>query len=368
MTEKIQEISMSNTKKEILEAYNNLIKLYEEKEKQILSPEKQMAEKKETETIQLADELVDKGLQDGISLLKTEINKTLTQLSENLDSETQKYSQIKAAIESKEKELQELYDIEKSAHSLAALVNAHHEKKLQYEEEQRIAKETFNAESNEEREKFETEMYEKREQWKKEQEEHKEQIKLQKEEEKRQREREKEEYEYTFNREKQLTLDAFNDEKEKLTKEIATKKEAYEKEFAERKTSLDERERIITEREKHVNQLQKQVDEFPKQLETTVQKAIKETTEKLTAEKQAAIELLTKEFEGKINVYESRIEALEKTVKEQKNNTDNLSQQLANAYEKVQGIALKTVEGASGSKVIADIQKLFTENQRKEKE
>ena len=64
-------------------------------------------------------------------------------------------------------------------------------------------------------------------------------------------------------------------------------------------------------------------------------------------------------------MFKSRIDSLEKNVKEQVERITMLSQQLEAAYQKVQDIAIKTVEGASNSKALAGFQQLLGEQARK---
>ena len=80
----------------MLEAYNELVKLYEQKSKQELLPEKQVEQKRITETVAVADSLKKEGLFAGINL-------------------------------------EELYEIEKSAHSLVVLINAQHQQKEEFD-------------------------------------------------------------------------------------------------------------------------------------------------------------------------------------------------------------------------------------------
>lgn len=62
----------------------------------------------------------------------------------------------------------------------------------------------------------------------------------------------------------------------------------------------------------------------------------------------------------------TRIESLEKTAKEQSERVTLLTKQLEAAYQKVQDIAVKTVEGASQSKSVASLQQLLGEQLRKQ--
>jgi len=378
-------LDMTNTKKELLDAYNALLKQFQQKGAQVLVPERQIEEKRVKETIKIADGFTEAGLVAYLNNLKQEISKMLTDISQKLETETEKYNKIKEAIEVKNKELVEMYEIEKSAHSLAALINAQHQKKEEFDEKistertnfdekLKIERATFDAKILDEktkfdldiktrREKFDSEMQEKKELWAKEQKQHELDVKERDAEVKKTRDREKEEYLYNFNREKQLAEDALKDMKLKVTKDLEDQRIKQEQEFVETKVKLDEREKTISEREKLVNELQKKVDTFPKELETQLAKAVKDVTDKLTLEKKNQLDLLVKDNEGKMNVAQSKIEALDKAVTDQKSQIEKLSAQLSEAYEKVQSIAMKTVEGSSNSKMLNDIQKMIIEKQ-----
>jgi hypothetical protein len=155
-----------------------------------------------------------------------------------------------------------------------------------------------------------------------------------------------------------LAKDKFEDEKAKLEKEIHIKKEQMESE-------LKEREKVVAEKEEELNELRKKVSAFSKEMETAVSKAVKETIERLNLEAKNREELQKKEFIGERNVLTTRIESLEKTLKEQSEQLAKLTQQLEKAYQQVQEIAVKTIEGSSTSKSIANLQQWISEQMRK---
>jgi hypothetical protein len=100
-------------------------------------------------------------------------------------------------------------------------------------------------------------------------------------------------------------------------------------------------------------------------METAVSKAIKETTDRLNLEAKNREELVKKEFIGERNVLATRIESLEKNVKEQNEQIAKLSQQLEKAYQQVQEIAIKTIEGSSTVKSFANLQQWVSEQVKK---
>jgi hypothetical protein len=261
-----KELSMSNTKKEMLEAYNAVLKRLQEQSEAKLEPEKKIEEKKKKEVVKVADSLSSEGVVKEIGNLKLEIGKMFTQISDGLEEEVSKFRKIQKAVEIKEEEFKELYEIERSAQTLAALIETQNQKSQESESEMAARKEGLNRESQI-----------MREEWEKEKKEHEEESRERNAAEAKRQERIKEEYEYAFKREQQLAKNKFEDEKAKMEKGIRLKKEQMEKELAER-------EKVITEREEELNELRKKVIAFPREMENAVNKAVKETTEKISLE------------------------------------------------------------------------------------
>ncbi len=342
-----KKLTLSNTKQEMLETYQAVLKQLEAQKEAELKPEKKLEEKKAKEVIQVAESLSSEGVAREISTLKIEAGKMLAQISDRLEEEIQKFKAVQNAIALKEKELQELYEIEKSAVALAALIESQNQKRQAFEIEMAEKKEALSQEIEA--------LRAQREQEKKD---YEEEIKERDVAEKKRRERDKDDYEYSFKREQKLTKDKFEDEKWRLEKEIQIKKEQMESE-------LKEREKIIAEREEELSELRKKVNAFPKELDAALTKVIKETTDRLNLEAKNREELVKKEFIGERNVLTTRIESLEKSVKEQNEQIAKLSQQLEKAYQQVQEIAVKTIEGSSTVKSFANLQQWISEQTRK---
>ena len=342
-----RKLTLSNTKQEMLEAYQAVLKQLEAQKEAELKPEKKIEERKSKEVIHVAESLSSEGVAKEISNLKMETSKTLAQISDRLEEEVNKFKAIQSAIALKEKDLQELYEIEKSAVTLAALIESQNQKR-----------ESFESEMAEKKEALSQEIEALRAEREKEKNDYEAEIKERDIAEKKRRDREKEDYEYSFKREQKLAKDKFEDEKGKLEKEIHIKKEQMEGE-------LREREKTIAEREEELNELRKKVSAFSKEMEGVVNKAIKETTERLNLEAKNREELQKREFIGERNVFTTRIESLEKIVKEQSDQITKLTQQLEKAYQQVQEIAVKTIEGSSTVKSFANLQQWISEQTRK---
>ena len=343
-----KKLSMSSTKHEMLEAYSALLKQLQEKREGELKPEKKLEEKKTLETVRIAESLTVEGVAKEIGNLKLDIGKMLSQITDRLEGEVNKFVAIRNAIGAKEEELQELYEIDKAAMTLAALIEAQHEKRQEFESEMAKKKEELKSE-----------IESTRSEWERDQAEHEAAVKDRDAAEKKRQTREKEEYEYAFKKEQQQAKDRFEYEKAKLENDIKTKREQAENE-------LKVREAAIAEKEEELNDLRKRASLFPKELETAVNRAVKETSDRLILEARTKEELLKKEFLGERNVLNTRVEALDKTVTEQTDRIAKLSQQLEAAYQKVQDIAVKTVEGSSSFKSLASLQQLLSEQTRKQ--
>ena len=328
-------VGMSNTKKEMLAAYQEVKKALAEKQRELLDAKKQKELFQRTATVAAADKAAAEDPVHRIQELKSSIGRELTALAEKFEAETEKYGQLKNAIVEKQADLQRIYEVETAASDLAALLEA-----------QRLKKEDFEMDANNRRETFATEMAETSADWKKQKQSHEQQMKEEELARKRTREREKEEYEYSLKREREQRKNKLEDEMAALKKEISTGRAEFEHQTAVKQSEFDAREQAVAERETHVDELQRQVDGFPQEMEKQLAATVKSTTERLNAEHAANTALFKKEFEGERNVLSSKIEALDTLTNSQTRQIDALTQQQEKAYEKVQDIASKAVASA----------------------
>jgi len=342
-----KKLSEKSTKQEMLEAYQALAKQLDEKRAAELAPERRIQERKTEEAVNVANTVVADGIDREIGNLRAEIGKMLSDVSDRLAAESAKFRNIQTAVESKERDLKELYGIEKSAVSLAALIEAQNQKRTEFETE--IARD---------RQQLEREIESKRTTWEEEKKAHETEVREREASEKKAQDRAREDFNYTFKREQQAIKDKLNDEKAALEKEIKLKREAADKELAER-------EKAVAEREKELAELRGKAAGFQKELETAVNQAVKEVTDRLKLEAKNREEILQKGFDGERNVLAAKNEALERSNKDLLSANSKLVQQLEAAYQKVQEIAQKTVEGSSQAKSLADLQKLLIEQSRK---
>jgi hypothetical protein len=335
-------------KEELQEAYTGAMELQQQEADVELKPEKLADEKKAHAAVQVAEALSGGNVSREIFDLKTEVARLLTDLSEKLDTQVARFRELQKAIAVKEAEIQELYGIEKQAASLAALIEA-----------QARAKTQFKADSGEEQQRLEAEMAATRVAWTKEQKDREQTWKETIAADVQKRERDKTEFQYAFQREQQQIRDKFNDEQSKLERALAEKKATVDKDLAERT-------KLLKEAEAELTGLRTKAAAFPAELDAAVNKAVKEATDRQKNEHAAAQNLAKKEFEGERNVLNARLDSLQATVKHQAEQIAKLTQQHELAYEKVQNIAVRAIEGSANQKTLATFHEMLLDQPKKQ--
>jgi hypothetical protein len=339
--------STPSARQQTLETYAQTVKEVEERRDAEARPEEKIEAKTVRDAIAAADGLSTEGVVKSIGELRSTIGKTLAQLSDRLEEEVSKYVQIQRAILAKEAELKEIYDIQKSASTLTALIESQQRRRDEFETELAADKEQLTREIESTRIEWEAEK-------KLRETEAKERDTV----EQKRRDREREEYRYDFAREQQLAKDRFADETAQAEKALAER-------TAEAQKQLSARERAVAEREQELKDLRARADAFPKEVDAAVAKAVKEANDRARADAAGKEELLKREFAGERNVLTTRITALEQVAKEQSDQIARLASQAEKAYVQVQDIAVKAIEGSSASKSLASLQQLLADQSRR---
>jgi len=159
MTEKtdLPNVSMTNTKKELLEAYEEAKEHFESLSKDLLDAEKARKRLEKKVAAATADEQAAQDPLKRLHDLRGTLSRELTELAERFETEIETYRKIQSAIETKNEELSTIYEVETAASDLAALIDA-----------QRVKKEQFEREMQDQKGAFEAEMAEIRTQWQRE--------------------------------------------------------------------------------------------------------------------------------------------------------------------------------------------------------
>lgn len=311
-----KKVSTTNTKNEILKAYNDL--LHQVKEEKAPEPRKEMEIKKREETLGEATGQSEEKIIHQIASLKLTLNTSLDNIEDQLNSSYKKLQKTLDALRIGEERLKELYQINAEADSLAALIAAQKEKKAE----------------------FERFMIEERSKWDKGQ---KELSALRKEEEdalKKNRKREEEEYIYSIQQKRKIETDQYEEKKSRLEREMNEKKQTFENE-------IRNREQAVAESEKELRNLQKQVEGFPETLRKAIENAVKEAEDVLTREFNHKKELETREHAGEISLKNQTIENLQGRIKDLEIQLKQAASKVDSAEQNIKQITIKAIESSA---------------------
>lgn len=315
-----KKVSISQTKKEILDAYHELLQKIESKsEEPKVVQKREMAEKTVKEVSGLSVDSINKN----IAGLKINTSGTLDKLEEQMTGVFKEFEKLHESVKIERENLEELYQISANAHSLSALIAAQKEKQ----------------------EVFEKEIEEKKLQWKAEEEKIQNEITEAKVISDKQRKRDEEEYQYNLKIRRTKDQDEYEENKNKLEKELLEKKALFEKEMAEREAKLKESETELLE-------LRKKDEEFPIILEKEVKKVQQETEKILKQQYDFEKQLSDNKIIGEQKLKDQTIKTLEAKIKDMEALLRQLTIKTDASEENVKQMALKALETTGKERVV----------------
>ncbi len=309
---KKEEITLKNTKAEILDALNEALEREKSISKMKYEPEKEEETRKKEKAIEKSKENVEQKI-----------------FSEELNN---KFKDLETAIEAEEEKLKKLYGIEKELENLVIVINAGKDYMNELENKKTKKTEEVNNNINELEEKYKL----KNEELEKEYEAKARNLKIE-------RDREYEEYNYNLKREREISNNKWEDEKAQRESELEEKEKETTKLLEEAKSNAE-----------YMKELENKVNEISSLLEKEYIRGRKEATSELEKEHKYATELLRKDFQNTIDRQNDKIESLKEEV--EKLNTDKgaLQEKLDQAYNQIKEMATKTVEATGGVKILGN--------------
>jgi hypothetical protein len=314
------ELSTKNTKSEILEAYEALLKDVQQAKTDV--PKQIQEEKQKQETVKKVADITHDSIIEHISELKLNLAKSLDGILSGLTGEFQKLEDIRAAIEIEKKTLEDLYSLSANTDSLAAMLLVQKEK----------------------REAFEKEMNEKETQWEAEQDKHNADEKEYTDELAKKRKREEEEYQYNLKIVRQKEQDEYNSQKVLLEKELVEKKNAFEHE-------ISVREATVKNAESELEELRKNNMEFSGRLEKALADQKKTITENLQTNYEFELKFIKNQNDANIRLKEQIIESLQEKIQELQSQLKEYADKANRAESGVKEIAMKAIENSSKVRV-----------------
>ncbi len=338
MTEKnssAPSVSMSNTKKELIDAYEQMRTHLNATAKDLLNAQKARDQAEKEAAVVAAKKAVEADPVKRIHDLRSSLGKELLSLAEKFENEVETYKKVDEAVQLKQVELQTLYQIEGAASDLAVLIEAQNKRKNDFETEMDTVTQCFEQNRKEQLGL-----------WEKEKKDAVARRAAEKEQLEKERKREEEEYGYLLSREREMKQNELQDRLAAMEKEISAKRGVFDLETGKRTEQLDARERDVVEREKRADALQRQVDGFQAELQSALDEAMERVAKQLHAEFDAKRALGKATSDGEKHVLENKVGHLEHLVESQARQIEQMETKQESAYQKVQDIASRAVDSA----------------------
>lgn len=307
---KKEEMTIKNTKAELLDALNEAL----EREKNLMKAKSDPIKEEKQKVVEKAIETSRVNVEQNI--FSEELNK--------------KFKDLELAIKSEEDKLKELYGVSKELNNLTLVINASKDYQIELEkkkqEETKKVQEEINALEN---------------QYKAKKEELEKEYDLMSKNLKLARDREVEEYNYKLKRDRELENNKWEDEKRIRLVKIKEQEEETKKLLDDAKAKTEE-----------FNSLAKQVADIPLIMDKEYNRGKKEITNELEKDHKHEIELLNKDSKNVIDRQTDKITSLETEITRLTNLNTSLQEKMDKAYLELKELATKTVETNGSVKIL----------------
>jgi len=320
------------SKTEIRDEFENIRERIESARETTNPKTEEAARVRENDVRQAVEELSVETVVKSISGLGLEISRSLSNVSAKLVEEVELLASVREAVALERKELDRLHNIDTVATAVDEMVQDYTRQK-----------ETLDAEIEAQRTKWEDEARTV-ERDRKEQEETL----------RKQRQRDIDDYEYKKHLERKKAQDKYEEELR-----LQEKKNQEELETLER--SWQQRESALKDQEEELARLRKESEGFPLRLKNESEAAAAEAARVAEARVGQEILLLKKDADAERRMFELQVKTLDDTISRQTVQIAALEKQLSEAKQQVQDIAVKAIEGASGSKALSHINQIAME-------
>jgi len=260
-----------------------------------------------------------------LAKLQTTFEETSDRLARNMAAEVKRLADIQRAREVEQARLISLNNVRLAAEALDILRQEHQQ-----------ALQTLDARYQKQFEQLDQEISQQRRAWTEEQESHDASRAKQLEALRKKRQQEEEEYTYQLARQYGEQEAAHDKRRREWERQLAEERQTREKAWAARETELASRQPELVD-------YQGRLEHMPQQLLETTQKARDDGFRDTVREEEHKAALLDKERTAKKQTWELRVEALNRTIAEQKAKLANLAEQLQSVSTQAQQLAMTAV-------------------------
>ena len=311
---KKEEITLKNTKAEILEALNQALEREKNINKTKSDPQKEEVERKKKESISESKENIKQNI-----------------FSDELIT---KFKNLEMAIEALEEKLKNLYGLEGELNNFTLVVNAEKDFLADLEIKKKV-----------ETEKLETSIRELEAEYKKKNKELEEEYATKAKALKLERDREIEEYDYKLKRDREIVNNKWEDEKKIREVNLKNLEDEAKKKLKE-----------VTEKETYLKELEQKVEGIPEMMLKEYERGRKEATAELKKEQEYQTELLKKDFQNTIDRQADKIKSLEGELEKISALNVSMQDKMDKAYVEMKELATKTVEANGQVKIFSNNQ------------
>lgn len=315
--EDVTKVTPQSTKKEILDAYEELMRKYETV-KDSRGKSKEVKQSEEKEIVQKAISYPSGDITQKLAELRLDIARRLEEIGVKMLEKDKELKQLEEAIAIESKRLEEIHQIHGEADTLADLLRLHQDEKKKFQEEIDALKSEYERKKAVSQQQLEEEQTQAE----------------------RKRQKAEEEYDYNLKIKRKKEQDAFSEESTKKRREL-------EEEIKSKLLDLEAREKQVAAKEAECDRLKAQVAGFGKVLEDKVKATENHIRQELEREFKHEKEILVKTVEGEKRLSDLRIENLTSAMEKLQSENNKLKEELQSMSKQIQEIALKTIEGHS---------------------
>ena len=354
-------VSMSLTKKELIQKYEELLKAYQKKVDKVEQTREQLTEAQkmyDDDAIVIASEVSVPGAIDAIASLRQAITSSFADLTERLTDQTQRLEALDRAIALKEARLAELHDIDLAADGLSKLTRLYQERRDQAEAQLAGRLEHMRADLQEERASLQAQIDQTRAAWEAERAQVQADRQLATQRQKLEREREQADYIYERDLERKREEDAYHQRRDAQTHQLDAERQRVEHDLAQRQAAM-------AQREDELANFRQLADTFPSKLDAAIAHARQETLDRLAQDHDVALAMEKKEREWETRMLHQQITHLQQSLTDLQAKIAEQKAELHASTSRVQHIAEKAVEGASMARAYQGVSDLAMEQARR---
>lgn len=319
----------NTSSQEILNAFQSLVEKQKTLDAQIETRAEEASRKQDEAIVEQAATYSVEGIVKGLADLQLSFDNDLDGLADTLTQESEKLNELQRAIVVANQQLTYLQDVQIAAEALVILKQKQEEEDTNFQNHAQLKQHTLEQEKNtataswqEEDEAFEKSMETYN-------------INRQKE-----RTHEEETYTYQTTRARKVESDAFELHKLEVEREIEAEQTRLNKVWGQR-------EAVLAEKNDDIVSMREQVEAFPQKLDDVRKESREKAIRKEKNNAKIQLDIMAKEMENDIQVYEMTVESLHHTINTQAEQIRELIAQLNAASSQTQSLAVKAIEGSN---------------------